>query len=94
MEHVLNNKSFAIENTTNTSQSKSRKCLCDAEINIEYVIKDIATTDEELKSFLFTLGCYEGVKITLISILSENYIINVKDARYSIGQELAETILI
>lgn len=68
--------------------------LAQAKINTEYIIKDIDTNDEEIKNFLFTLGCYEGELITVISILAENYIITVKDARYSIDKELAEAIII
>lgn len=65
-----------------------------AQINKEYIIKDVKTDDEEMKNFLFTLGCYAGEKITLLSILSENYVISVKDARYSIDKDLAEAIII
>lgn len=68
--------------------------LAQAEVNTEHVIKSINTNDEELKNFLFTLGCYEGELITVISILADNYIITVKDARYSIDKELAEAIII
>jgi ferrous iron transport protein A len=68
--------------------------LAQGKINTEYMIKHIDTNDEEIKDFLFTLGCYEGELITVISILAENYIIAVKDARYSIDRELAEAIII
>ncbi|KAB3526263.1 ferrous iron transport protein A [Alkaliphilus serpentinus] len=68
--------------------------LAQGRINTEYVIKEIKTNDEELKSFLFTLGCYEGELVTVISILAENYVISVKDARYSIDQDLAEAIIV
>ena len=68
--------------------------LAQANLNVEYTIQKIDTFDEELKQFLFSLGCYEGEKITVISTLSENYVISVKDARYSIDQELAEAIII
>ncbi|MCT4619429.1 MAG: ferrous iron transport protein A [Marinisporobacter sp.] len=70
------------------------KKLSEAKVNAEYVIKKIETDDEELKNFLFTLGCYEGEKLTVISVLGENYVIAVKDARYSINLELAEAIII
>ena len=60
----------------------------------EYIIKAIKADDDELKDFLFTLGCYEGETVTIISILSDNYVINVKDARYSIDKELAEAIIL
>lgn len=68
--------------------------LANAETDNKYIIKKINTKDEELKKFLFTLGCYEGETITLISILAENYIINIKDSRYSIDKNLAEAIIV
>lgn len=70
------------------------KNLAEAKTNVEYTIKSIETDDEEMKSFLFTLGCYEGQKVTVISVLAENYVISVKDARYSIDTELAQAIII
>ena len=33
----------------------------------EYTIKQIKTNDEELNSFLFSLGCYSGEPITVVS---------------------------
>lgn len=68
--------------------------LAQAKVDTEYYIKEIKTTDEELKNFLFTLGCYEGEIITIISVLAENYVIAVKDARYSIDKDLAEAIMV
>ena len=58
----------------------------------EYIIKDINTDDEELNSFLFTLGCYEGEPITMVSQRKGSYVIAVKDGRYSIDRQLAEAI--
>lgn len=68
--------------------------LSQAEINQLYIIKEVRTDDIELKDFLFTLGCYEGEEVTVISVLAENYVITVKDARYSIDRELAEAIIV
>lgn len=68
--------------------------LAKAQINREYMIKEIKTNDGELKNFLFTLGCYEGEVVTVLSILAENYVISVKDARYSIDKDLAEAIIV
>ncbi len=68
--------------------------LTNAQANREYIIKDIKTDDLELKGFLFTLGCYEGEKVTLLSVLGDNYIITIKDAKYSIDRNLAEAILV
>jgi ferrous iron transport protein A len=85
-----------IAKTFNTKQKLGNQAtnLAQAKINTEHIIKNIDTKDEEIKNFLFTLGCYEGELITVISILADNYIIAVKDARYSIDRELAEAIII
>lgn len=68
--------------------------LTQANINVPYIIKAVQTADVNMKDFLFTLGCFEGEKITVISVLAENYVINVKDARYSIDEDLAKVILV
>lgn len=68
--------------------------LAQAAVNQEYLIKGVVAGDEELEGFLFTLGCFKGETVTLISIVSESYVISIKDARYSIGSDLAEAILI
>lgn len=60
----------------------------------EYIIKDIQTDDEELNAFLFSLGCYSGEPITVISHLKDSCIISVKDGRYNIDSRLAETIIV
>ena len=60
----------------------------------EYIIKNIITDDEELDSFLFTLGCYSGEPITVIHHSRSGCIIAIKDARYSIDKQLAQAILI
>lgn len=77
-----------------TGQNSSVTNLAQAKLNREYIIKKVKTDDEELESFLFTLGCYEGEAVTVLSVLSENYVISIKDARYSIDQDLAEAIII
>ena len=58
----------------------------------EYIIKNIVTDDEELNAFLFSLGCYQGEKITVISHLKGGSIVSVKDGRYNIDDELAAAI--
>ena len=60
----------------------------------EYVIKSIETEDEELDAFLFSLGCYSGEKITVISHLKGGCIVSIKDGRYNIDNQLAEAIII
>ncbi|SHJ37226.1 ferrous iron transport protein A [Dethiosulfatibacter aminovorans DSM 17477] len=68
--------------------------LTKARVNRGYSVKRIDTDDDEMKDFLFTLGCYEGESITIISILADNYVVSIKDARYSIDRELAEAIIV
>ncbi len=68
--------------------------LANANVGEEYIIKDIITDDEELNSFLFSLGCYSGEPITVINRKRRNCVIAIKDARYNIDNELAKAILI
>ncbi len=89
-------RSLFRKKTLNKNLTKTRDVsdLTHGNINISYTIKQIDTRDQEMEKFLFSLGCYEGEKITLISVLADNYIVNIKDARYSINEELAKGILI
>ena len=68
--------------------------LFNAEEGKEYIIKDILTNDEELDAFLFSLGCYSGEAITVISRLKSSCIVAIKDGRYNIDRQLAEAIII
>lgn len=74
--------------------SSEARNLSKVQVNREYTIKEVKTNDEELKSFLFTLGCYEGEEVTVLSVLGENYVISIKDARYSIDKDLAKAIIV
>ena len=60
----------------------------------EYIIKDIDTDDEELNAFLFSLGCYSGEAITVVSNLKSSCIVSIKDARYNIDNQLATAITV
>ncbi len=68
--------------------------LKDAEPHAKYTVKRIETDDEELKSFLFSLGCYSGESIRVIRHLRGGAIIMIKDGRYNIDNQLAEAIII
>ncbi len=68
--------------------------LAKGELNKSYTVNAVDTRSEDIRKFLFTLGCYPGEKITIISKLASNYIVNVKDARYSIDEDLAHAIMI
>jgi ferrous iron transport protein A len=60
----------------------------------EYTIRQIETDDEELDAFLFSLGCYSGEPITVISHLKGSCIVSIKDGRYNIDNQLAEAIIV
>ncbi len=68
--------------------------LTEAQLEEEYIIKEIQTDDEELDAFLFSLGCYSGEPITVISRLKSGCVVSVKDGRYNIDNQLAEAIII
>lgn len=68
--------------------------LCDAHEGIEYIIKAILTDDEELNAFLFSLGCYSGEPITVVSRLKGGCVVSIKDGRYNIDNQLAEAIVV
>ena len=60
----------------------------------EYIIRSIDTEDEELDAFLFSLGCYSGEPITLVSRRRGGCTVSIKDGRYNIDNQLAEAIVI
>lgn len=93
MEGSIFNKMFAKKAKRSERSSKVNN-LAKAKMNSSYVIKEIRTNNEEIKNFLFTLGCYEGETVTVISRLADNIVIAVKDARYSIDTDLAKAIVV
>ena len=68
--------------------------LAEAKVGEEYIIKEIVTDDEEMDAFLFSLGCYSGEPITVVSHLKGGCVVSIKDGRYTIDNELAAAILI
>lgn len=68
--------------------------LTQAQLGEEYIIKELRTDDEEMDAFLFTLGCYSGEPITVVSRKKSNCVVAIKDGRYTIDNQLAESILI
>ncbi|MBQ4612799.1 MAG: ferrous iron transport protein A [Clostridia bacterium] len=65
-----------------------------AEIGKEYIIRRIETDDEELDAFLFSLGCYSGEPITVVSRRKGSCVVSIKDGRYNIDDQLAEAIVL
>ena len=68
--------------------------LKQAQVGTEYVVREIVTGDEELDAFLFSLGCYSGEPITVVSRKRSSCVVSIKDGRYNIDNQLAEAILI
>lgn len=68
--------------------------LREAEEGKEYIVKSIETDDEELDAFLFSLGCYSGEPITVVSRRKGTCVVSIKDGRYSIDYQLAEAIIV
>ena len=66
--------------------------LFSAEIGKGYTVKQVNTFDDELNSFLFSLGCYCGAPITVVSKRKSGMVVAIKDARYSIDNALAKSI--
>ena len=64
------------------------------EVNLleEYVVKEIEADDEELVAFLFSLGCYSGEPITVVSRKKSGCVVSIKDGRYNIDKDLAKAI--
>lgn len=60
----------------------------------EYIIQRIETDDEDLNAFLFSLGCYSGEPVTVVSRRKSSCTVSIKDGRYNIDNQLAEAIII
>ena len=68
--------------------------LREAQEGMEYTIRQINTDDEELNAFLFSLGCYSGETITVVTRRRSGCVVSIKDGRYNIDNQLAEAIRI
>lgn len=68
--------------------------LAEAEVEKEYSVKEIQSDDNELVKFLFSLGCYTGETVTVITRKKNSLVLSMKDARYNIDMDLAKAIMI
>ena len=68
--------------------------LLSAQEGKEYIIVRIETDDEELDAFLFSLGCYSGEPITVVSRRRGGCTVSIKDGRYNIDNQLCEAIIV
>lgn len=66
--------------------------LTNAQEGREYIVKSLVTDDEEMDAFLFSLGCYAGEPITVVSHLRGGCVVSIKDGRYTIDKQLAAAI--
>lgn len=66
--------------------------LTEAAEGMEYVVNSIDTNDEELNAFLFSLGCYSGEPITVVSRKRGGMVVSIKDGRYNIDSQLSDAI--
>lgn len=93
MDNILNNKKIRKQFKQKQGVDRANN-LAQGRTDTTYAVKAVSTDDVELRDFLFTLGCYEGEQITIISKLADNFIVAIKDARYSINHELAQAIIV
>lgn len=68
--------------------------LLDINEGEDCIVKDVTVDDDEVKSFLFTLGCYSGETISVISRVKGGCVVMIKDARYNIDSGIAEAIVV
>lgn len=68
--------------------------LTEAQIGEEYIIKEVKSDDEEMNAFLFSLGCYSGEPITVVSKRRRSYVVSIKDSRYNFDDQLASAIMV
>ena len=68
--------------------------LLEAKEGKEYIVKEIVADDDELISFLFSLGCYSGEPITVVSHLRGGCVVSIKDGRYNMDTDFAKAFSI
>ncbi len=94
LAYALNKNTACAETRNDSCHAAGNKTLLDAEPGQTYIIKEINTDDDDMNSFLFRLGCYQGEPITLISKKKKSCIVVIKDGRYNLDQMLSEAIII
>lgn len=81
-----------METGENCERQVKKMTLVDALEGKEYIVQRIDTEDEELNAFLFSLGCYAGEPITVVSHRKGGCVVSIKDGRYNIDNQLAAAI--
>lgn len=67
--------------------------LSKAQLGVTYRIECVQAKLKTVE-YLLTLGCFEGEQLTLVSKLSGNYVVSLKDSRYAIDEEMAKDIVL
>lgn len=80
--------------TTLQESQVNEMTLKDASLEQDDIIQRLATDDEALDAFLFSLGCYSGETITIVSRQNDGCVVSIKDSRYKIDAQLAEAIVV
>ena len=83
-----------MEELVKTNSEVKNMTLKSVQEGKEYIIREIETDDEELNAFLFSLGCYSGEPITVVSRRRGGCTVSIKDGRYNIDNQLAEAIVV
>ena len=68
--------------------------LLDVREGREHRVRRLETGDGELNAFLFSLGCYAGEPITVVTRRRRNLTVAIKDGRYNIDAQLAGAIVV
>lgn len=68
--------------------------LTAGDLATNYIIDEVKTNDEELDDFLFTLGCFKGERITIVSRVGNSLVVAIKDGRYNIDTNIADAIIV
>lgn len=66
--------------------------LATSQPDTTYYVSHVDHTEEGMREFLFSLGCYPGERVTTISRLAGTVVVSVKNARYSLDDALAGAI--
>ena len=91
---LTDNASLVLAKANSWRKAGGLMSLLDAHSGKEYIITQINTDDDALNSFLFSLGCYSGEPITVVSRKRNNCTVSIKDGRYNIDNQLAAAIMI
>ena len=94
LAYAMNRSAAAQAAEKDPELTAGRMTLLDAEPGQTYIIREIDTDDDDMNSFLFRLGCYQGEPVTLISKKKKSCIVVIKDGRYNLDKMLSEAIII